>query len=127
MATVATIGTNPWIGFAVRRAARLVISVLVLVTAAFLMIHLIPGDPVRAALGPTAPVELVNTRRAALGLDDPLWLQYLHYLGDLVTGNMGTSMVSGIPVSQVIGDRLPSTVELAAYAFGLAVLVAIPL
>ncbi|GAB3892126.1 ABC transporter permease [Kibdelosporangium lantanae] len=127
MATVATIGTSPWTGFAVRRTARLVVSVLVLVTAAFLMIHLIPGDPVRAALGPTAPVDLVNARRAALGLDDPLWLQYLHYLRDLVTGDMGTSMVSGIPVAQVIGDRLPATAELAGYAFGLAALVAVPL
>jgi peptide/nickel transport system permease protein len=127
MVTVATIRANPWTGFAVRRAARLVISVLVLVTAAFLMIHLIPGDPVRAALGPTAPVELVNARRTALGLDDPLWLQYAHYLRDLVTGDLRTSLVSGIPVAQVIGARLPATAELAGYAFGLAALVAVPL
>lgn len=118
---------SPWPRFATRRAGRLLVSVLVLVTAAFLMIHLIPGDPVRAALGPTAPLELVNARRAALGLNDPLWLQYVHYLRDLVTGDMRTSMVSGLPVAQVIGDRLPATLELAACAFGLAVVVAIPL
>ncbi|MEV4313100.1 ABC transporter permease [Actinocrispum sp. NPDC049592] len=118
---------RPWARFAARRAGRLLVSLWVLVTAAFLMIHLIPGDPVRAALGPTASVRLVEARRAALGLNDPLWLQYLHYLRDLVSGDMHSSMVSGLPVAQVIGDRLPATLELAGYAFVLAGLVAVPL
>jgi peptide/nickel transport system permease protein len=121
------VADNAWVRFAVRRLGRLLVSVWVLVTAAFAMIHLIPGDPVRAALGSTAPVELVNARRAALGLDDPLWLQYVRYLGDLFAGKLGTSMTSGLPVSDVIGDRLPATVELAVYAFGLALVVAVPL
>ncbi|WP_394361297.1 ABC transporter permease [Amycolatopsis sp. SB7-3] len=118
---------NPWLSFAVRRLGRFAISLWVLITTAFLMIQLIPGDPVRAALGLTAPVELVNARRAALGLDDPLWLQYVHYLGGLVTGDFGTSMTSGQPVSEVIGDRLPATLELALPAFAVVIAVAIPL
>jgi ABC-type dipeptide/oligopeptide/nickel transport system permease component len=116
-----------WSGFALRRSGRLLVSLWVLVTAAFLMIHLIPGDPVRGALGPTAPLDLVNERRAALGLDDPLWQQYVNYVRDLFGGQLGTSVVSGLPVSQVIGDRLPATVELAVPAFALAVVVAVPL
>jgi peptide/nickel transport system permease protein len=52
--------------------------VWVLVTVSFLMIHLVPGDPVRAALGMTAPTELVEAKRQALGLDDPLLTQYVH-------------------------------------------------
>jgi peptide/nickel transport system permease protein len=122
-----TTADRPWLRFTARRAARLVVSLWVLVTAAFGMIHLIPGDPVRAALGPTAPVELVDARRAALGLDDPLWLQYLHYLRNLVTGELSESMVTGLPVSQLIGDRLPATVQLALLAFLLAVAVSVPL
>ncbi|MGW4832924.1 ABC transporter permease [Amycolatopsis japonica] len=118
---------SPWLSFAVRRLGRFAISLWVLITTAFLMIQLIPGDPVRAALGLTAPVELVNARRAALGLDDPLWLQYVHYLGGLVTGDFGTSMTSGQPVSEVIGDRLPATLELALPAFAAVIAVAIPL
>ncbi|MBB5857704.1 ABC transporter permease [Amycolatopsis umgeniensis] len=118
---------NPWLSFAVRRLGRFAVSLWVLVTTAFLMIQLIPGDPVRAALGLTAPVELVNARRAALGLDDPLWQQYLHYLGGLVTGDFGTSMTSGQPVSEVIGDRLPATLQLALPAFAVVIAVAIPL
>ncbi|WP_245633602.1 ABC transporter permease [Amycolatopsis jejuensis] len=116
-----------WLSFAVRRLTRLVVSVWVLLTASFGMIHVIPGDPVRAALGPNAPAVLVEARRAALGLTDPLWQQYLHYLGDLFTGKFGTSMTTGLPVSQVISDRLPATLEVAGYAFLAAVVVAVPL
>jgi peptide/nickel transport system permease protein len=118
---------NGWLRFALRRSGRLLVSVWVLVTAAFLMLHLIPGDPVRAALGPTASAELVAARRTALGLDAPLWLQYARYVRGLFTGEMGTSLTSGLPVSSIIGDRLLATVEIAVYAFGLAVLVAVPL
>ncbi|MEV4536605.1 ABC transporter permease [Asanoa sp. NPDC049518] len=118
---------NAWVRFAARRLLRLLLSIWVLLTAAFLMIHLIPGDPVRAALGVTAPVELVNARREQLGLNDPLWVQYAHYLGDLFAGRFGTSTISGLPVSQVIADRYPATLELAVYAFLVAVLLSVPL
>ena len=117
---------NAWVRFAVRRAGRLVVSVWVLITASFLMIHLIPGDPVRAALGPTAPAELVRARRASLGLDDPLLTQYLHYLRGVFTGDLGTSMTSQLPVSELISQRLPATLALAVLAFLTAVAIAIP-
>lgn len=118
---------NVWARFAARRLARFLISLWVLVTASFLMIHLIPGDPVRAALGLTAPTDLVNARREALGLNDPLWLQYAHYLRGVFTGALGTSMTSDLPVAEVIGERLPATVELAVLSFLLAIAIAIPL
>ncbi|WBQ07527.1 ABC transporter permease [Kribbella sp. CA-293567] len=118
--------THPWVRFAARRFGRLVGSVLVLVSAAFLMIHLIPGDPVRAALGPAAAQSLVDAQRESLGLNDPLWLQYLHFLQHLFTGNLGTSITTGLPVSDVIQDRLPATLQLAVGAFLLAMLIALP-
>jgi peptide/nickel transport system permease protein len=118
---------SAWVRFAARRLLRLLFSIWVLLTAAFLMIHLIPGDPVRAALGVTAPADLVNARREQLGLNDPLWSQYAHYLGDLFTGRFGTSTISGLPVSQVIADRYPATLELAVYAFLVAVALSVPL
>lgn len=120
-------GSSPWLSFARHRLGRFVVSLWVLVTTAFLMIHLVPGDPARAALGLTAPAELVRARREALGLDDPLWAQYSHYLGGLFTGDFGRSMGSGQPVSQVIGDRLPATLELAVLAFVVVVVVSVPL
>jgi peptide/nickel transport system permease protein len=125
-ATPATPSASPWLRFTARRLGQLLISALVLVTASFGIIHLVPGDPVRAALGLNASQLLVNTRRAQLGLNDPLWLQYLHYLKDLFTGHFGTSIDSGLPVSQEIGQRLPATLELAGYSFLVAVVVAIP-
>jgi peptide/nickel transport system permease protein len=122
-----TPSASPWLRFAVRRLGQLLVSALVLVTASFLIIHLVPGDPVRAALGLNASQQLVDARRAQLGLNDPLWLQYAHYLRNLFTGHFGTSITSGLPVSQVIGQRLPATLALAGYSFLTAIVVAVPL
>ena len=118
---------RPWVRFGARRLGRLLVSLWVLVTASFAMIHLIPGDPVRGALGPTAPAELVEARRHALGLDDPLVVQYLSYLKGLATGDLGTSLASRLPVSDVVAQRLPATLTLAVLAFLAAVAVAVPL
>lgn len=124
---LAVLRSSPWLSFFVRRFVRFVVSLWVLVTAAFLMIHLIPGDPVRAALGMTAPADLVSARRRVLGLDEPLVAQYWHYLKGVFAGDLGTSMVSNLPVSQVIADRLPATVTLAVLAFVVVIVVAVPL
>ena len=118
---------NPWASFLVRRGGQFLLSVWVLVTAAFLMIHLVPGDPVRAALGLNAPAELVEARRAALGLDQPLIVQYFRYIGGLFTGDMGSSMITSQPVSQIIATRLPATLQLALLAVLLVLLVSVPL
>ncbi len=98
-----------------------------LLAATFLMIHLVPGDPVRAALGPTAPQELVRARQHALGLDQPLGSQFVDYVRQVAHGDMGTSLVTGEPLTQTIRARLPSTLELAGLAFLFAVLVSVPL
>lgn len=116
-----------WRGFLGRRLVRLVVSLWVLVTASFLMIRLIPGDPVRAALGPMVAQSVVDARRADLGLDLPLPLQYLQYFHRLFTGDLGSSMVSGSSVSDTIAQRLPATLQLALLAFLAAVVIAIPL
>ena len=118
---------SPWVRFAIRRGGQLVLSLWVLVTASFLMIHLIPGDPIRGSLGPTAPADLVASRRESLGLNDPLWLQYVHYLQGVVTGDLGTSIGSQLPVATLIGQRLPATVSLAVLAFVVALGLAVPI
>jgi peptide/nickel transport system permease protein len=118
---------RPWVRFGVRRAGRLLVSLWVLVTASFAMIHLIPGDPVRGALGPTAPIDLVNARRESLGLNDPLLTQYAHYLKGLFTGDLGTSIGFQLPVSDIVMQRLPATLALAGLAFAAAAFIAVPL
>ncbi|TYB60157.1 ABC transporter permease [Nonomuraea sp. PA05] len=118
--------SHPWFRFTLRRARRLLLALWVLVTASFLMIHLVPGDPVRAALGPTAPADLVQATKQELGLLDPLWQQYAGFLGRLLQGDLGVSITSRLPVSEMIGQRLPATVQLAVAAFVLSLLVAVP-
>jgi peptide/nickel transport system permease protein len=118
---------NRRVRFALRRAGRLIVSLWVLVTAAFLMIHLVPGDPVRGALGPTATPQLIQQTREAFGFDLPLWEQYLRFIGGIFTGDLGMSLQLRMPVADVIGSRLPDTIALGVAGFVVAVVVAIPL
>ncbi|MFG1679259.1 ABC transporter permease [Nonomuraea sp. NPDC049269] len=113
--------------WAVRQAVRFAVSLAALLVASFAMIHLIPGDPVRASLGPAAPIEVVQARTAALGLDRPILEQFLTYTGNVLSGNFGTSFLSGEPVGEVIAGRLPNTLALALLATAVALLVAVPL
>jgi ABC-type dipeptide/oligopeptide/nickel transport system permease component len=118
---------HPWAVFAGRRLGRLAVSLVLLVVATFAMIHLLPGDPVRAALGPNVSAQVVAERRHQLGLDLPLPIQFADYARDLLTGHLGESLVSRQPVAQILAERLPATALLAALAFGVVVLVGIPL
>jgi peptide/nickel transport system permease protein len=111
----------------VRRFGRLLASVLALLVGTFAMIHLIPGDPVRASLGVTAPADLVASKRQSLGLDQPLPVQFWHYMSSAVTGDFGVSMSSNLPVSEIIRERLPNTLALAGLAFLVITVISIPL
>jgi peptide/nickel transport system permease protein len=114
------------LAYILRRSSRLVVSLVLLVSATFFMIHLVPGDPVRAALGPSAPASLVADRKAALGLDKPLLTQYVDYVGNVLHGDFGTSLTSGEKVTDVIRQRGPATLRLGGIAFLVAFLVAVP-
>src|ERR1700744_2689975 len=96
---------NPWLRVGGRRLGQLRVSALVLITASFLIIHLVPGDPVRAALGLNASQQVVDARRAQLGLNNPLWLQYVDYLLNELNGGLGTSTTSALSVAQIYGSR----------------------
>jgi peptide/nickel transport system permease protein len=118
---------HPLLAFVTRRMLRLVVSLAVLLTLSFAMIHLIPGDPVRTALGPKAPPSRVVAVRHDLGLDKPLVQQYVDYVGNVLTGDFGTSLVSNLPVSEIIAERLPNTARLAGIAFLVILGLAVPL
>ncbi|MFC3456298.1 ABC transporter permease [Amycolatopsis speibonae] len=117
---------HPLLVFAARRLGRLTVALLVVVIASFVLIHLIPGDPVRAALGAQAPPEVIAARTAELGLDRPLPRQFLGYVGGLVRGDLGTSLVSREEVWTIVSTRLPNTLVLAGLAFAMVVLLAVP-
>ncbi|NTW41121.1 MAG: ABC transporter permease [Cellulomonadaceae bacterium] len=118
---------HPWWGFLARRLGRTVASLVVVVTLAFLVLRVAGGDPVRNALGPTASPDLVAERRAQLGLDDPLPAQYLDYLAGLLRGDLGVSLITGRSVTDLVATRLPATLELAALAFAVVLLLAVPI
>jgi peptide/nickel transport system permease protein len=93
----------------------------------FLMVHLIPGDPARNIAGERASPEILETIRKAHGLDRPLPVQYLSFMGRLAMGDMGTSIQTGEPVSHEIARRFPATLELALAAVFLATLLGVPI
>jgi len=100
------------------------IGVLIIVA---MMIHLVPGDPVDTILGDYASVEDKAQLRSALGLDQPAWQQIVDYLGQVMRGNFGQSLVYSRPVLDMILERLPATAELAITSLVVAILIAIPL
>jgi len=114
-------------GFLVARALSAGFVCLGVATLVFLLVHLVPGDPVEVMLGEAATAADRSELRRSLGLDRPLGVQYLAYLGDLVRLDLGTSLHSRRPVAEVIGERLPATAELAAASLVVAVLLALPL
>ena len=114
-------------GYAIRRGLT-VIPVLVGVSLlVFSFVHLIPGDPALTMLGERATPEKVTEVRARLGLDRPLWEQYLLYVRKVVHGDLGVSIVRGDPVATDLWRRFPATVELAGAAMVLATVVGVPL
>ncbi|GAD35188.1 dipeptide/oligopeptide/nickel ABC transporter permease protein [Microbacterium sp. TS-1] len=108
---------------------RLLSSALVLLGVAvvvFALIQLVPGDPVRLALGTRYTPEAYEALRAASGLDRPLWEQFFGYLGSAVTGDLGVSFRNGQPVTVTLLDRLPATVSLALVGLVIALVLAVP-
>ena len=109
------------------RVAGMVVVVWGAATAAFLVLKLVPGDPVDVMLGVSAQAspELKQSIRAELGLDQPLIVQYLSYLARLVRGDFGTSYQLRLPVTDVIGQQLGYTLQLAAASLAIALVIAL--
>jgi peptide/nickel transport system permease protein len=97
------------------------------VTLVFFLIHLIPGDPIEVMLGETANDADKETLRRELGLDQPLWAQYVRFLKGLVGGDLGRSLYQQGRVIDLIVTRFPATLELTLAAMGVALLIAFPL
>ena len=113
--------------YIIRRLLQLIPITLGILTLIFSLIHMIPGDPAMQIAGEGARPEDVMAIRKALGLDQPLWSQYVHYLGRLAHGDLGVSFRTSTPVAQEIRQRYPATIELAFGAMFVAILVAFPL
>lgn len=109
---------------------RLLLAILVILgvtIAVFLIIQLIPGDPARVSLGLQATDELVAQRRENMGLNRPVLVQYGSWVTNAIQGDFGRSLLTGQPVSDLLVQRLPTTLQLAGMALVFGMLVAFPL
>ncbi|MBU5445158.1 nickel ABC transporter permease [Paenibacillus sp. MSJ-34] len=110
----------------VKRLINMIPTLLVVATIVFIITRLIPGDPAAVMLGPQASVEDIAKLRDKLGLNEPIIMQYLNYLGDLVRGDLGTSLSYNQPVLSIIMERFPNTLLLSVCALLIALVIGIP-
>ena len=111
----------------VRRIFALVPVALGVATLTFALIHLVPGDPVVAMLGENAQPADILAMRHELGLDRPLWRQYVSFVAGVAHGDLGESISMHEPVARLIAERYPATLELAAAGVVVAIVIAFPL
>lgn len=110
-----------------RRVLGFIGVMLVLSLMIFILARVVPGDPARIALGPSATQDQVDAMRTQMGLDAPLIVQYATYVGRAVQGDFGRSLISGKPVMEEIRALLPATLELVIVSVLIVIMVAVPL
>lgn len=113
--------------YLLRRVTLMAIVLFALTFVTFLLVQIVPGDPARTAAGRTATPEQIEAERVALGLDKPVLVQYVRYLGRLAHGDLGTSVFTFRPIAADLADVLPSSIELVLAAMTLNMLIAVPL
>jgi ABC-type dipeptide/oligopeptide/nickel transport system permease component len=115
------------LAYASRRLLFAIPVILSVVSLVFVVIRVLPGDPAQAALGENASRAAVDALRARLGLDAPLPVQYARFLGDLLHGDLGVSMINSTPVRDQVAYNLPFTLQLTLSALIMGTLLGVPL
>src|SRR5215472_6556041 len=110
-----------------RRIMQSIVVIIGVIVITFILVHMLPGGPARAALGAKATPQGVAQFNHMNGLDQPLWRQPLIYFGHLLHGNLGFSYVQNQSVASLVGQNLPRDVLLVGTAYALALAIAIPL
>jgi dipeptide transport system permease protein len=110
-----------------KRMMMAVPSLIGVVIVTFLLTRALPGDPAAYFAGPAATTEAIEQIRVKLGLDKPLYIQFVRYVEDLAHGDLGNSLTTGQPVGQEIKTRLPASAELTLLGLIVSVLIAVPL
>ncbi|HEY8448045.1 MAG TPA: ABC transporter permease [Thermomicrobiales bacterium] len=113
--------------YILRRLLLAIPTLLAVLTVIFFIVRVAPGDPATAALGDYASAEAVAAMRERMGLNEPLWKQYLTFLADLARGDLGRSLITGKPISEQISFVLPYTVELAIAAIVVGLILGVPI
>ncbi len=117
----------PIVDYLLSRLLQMIPVLIGVSLVSFLALHLVPGDPVQIMMHGRATPEVLAAAHAELGLDKPLPVQYLNFVGKALTGDLGVSIVQRAPVSEIVGERLGPSLFLLAYSAFLAVLLAVPL
>ncbi|MCT2540510.1 ABC transporter permease [Sedimentimonas flavescens] len=112
--------------YILKRIASLIASLIVASLAIFALIEVTPGDPAAFMLGLNAAPETVAALRDQLGLNEPLPLRYLHWVGGMLSGDFGLSYTYKVPVAELVGDRLKISLPLALIALALSTALALP-
>jgi peptide/nickel transport system permease protein len=112
--------------YIIRRLIQSLFIIWGCATLVFFMLRMIPGDPVIQMLGPEYTPEAAAALRAKLGLDEPLLVQYLRWMGNILHGDLGGSIASGETVADAIKSGLPKTLSLATVSFVIATAIAVP-
>lgn len=113
--------------YLIRRLLGAVVVMWAVATLVFVMLRLVPGDPFLAMVFDTGDPAAAEDMRRAFGLDQPMYIQYLKYVLQVVQGNLGNSIYgSGIPVSQIIAEAFPRTMSLTFLGFFMALIIAVP-
>jgi peptide/nickel transport system permease protein len=115
------------LSYTLRRLGQLIPVLFGMSVIVFAIIHLIPGDPAQVILGEKASAASIASLRQLLGLNDPLYLQYIHYIVQLFHGNLGTSLLTQRPISQEIFPYLAATAELTLFSMVFAVVIGVNL
>jgi dipeptide transport system permease protein len=110
-----------------KRMMMAVPSLIGVVIVTFLLTRALPGDPAAYFAGPAATTEAIQQIRVKLGLDKPLYVQFVRYVEDLARGDLGNSLTTGQPVGQEIKTRLPASAELTLLGLIVSVVIAVPL
>ena len=113
--------------YVLTRVALAIPTVLILLTMVFLLMRVAPGDPITAALGAKLPAKELERRKAAAGYDKPIPQQYVEYLGDVFTLNLGTTATDNRTVTSIIKENGSATLELTLSAFLITLLVGVPI
>ncbi|MDR7316411.1 ABC transporter permease subunit [Brevibacillus nitrificans] len=106
--------------YIVKRLIGIIPIIFIVSLLIFFFIHLVPGDPVRLAAGKEATLEEITRVRQELGLDKPLAVQYLNYMKNLFTGNLGHSLKTGLPISDMFENRYEISLKLTFMSLGWA-------
>lgn len=121
-----TVLTHPILRFVARRVLYSLVVLVGVTVVVFALVHLVPGDPVRIALGTRYTPEAYDALRTASGLDRPIVSQFFGYVGSALTGDLGVSFRNGDPVTVTLLDRLPATLSLGLAGIVIALAIALP-